>query len=217
MQMMMSKSTNGYFLNLVELSRFLDVPADGLREVLQPEVKATIGDHEMFLKTFGISRERHLNYPCWRLFGRGHLFTLGFEECTSLLNARLQPTFWTGQRWRAVGAPENAPPGLQARDVLDISNLAKEIDRSLQCRNCEPNNPRNTPRHGWDYMRVESPGTSILSPEAPGELGVKCECANCESIHIAVPLPAKGLVPDGKRWSMVDRAVQLVFGSVHAW
>ena len=60
-----------------------------------------------------------------------------------------------------------------------------------------------------------SPETSILSSEEPGELGVKFECARCESIYIGVPLPAKGLVPGGKRWSMDDRAVRLVFEFVH--
>lgn len=146
-----------------------------------------------------------------RLGSADYLFFKGFPTHVLLCWCR------TGEQRRAYGPPENAPPGLQARDVLDISNLTKEINRSLQCRNCEPNNPRNAQRHEWEFMRVMSPGTSILSPEAPGELGVKFECANCESIHISVPLPAKGLVPEGRRWSTVDRAVQFVFGSVHAW
>lgn len=94
MQMMMSKSTYGHFLNLDELSRFLDVPADGLKEVQHPVGSTRFEDHNMFLNTFGIFRVSHYGKPCWNLLGRGHLFTLGFEECTSLLSARFQPTFW---------------------------------------------------------------------------------------------------------------------------
>lgn len=122
----------------------------------------------------------------------------------------------TGQQWRSTETIASKD-GLRADVVLAMSNLGKEIDRSLQCRNCETNCTRNPPRHEWDYMRVESPETSVPSPESPGELCVKFECAHCESIHIAVPLPAKGLVPDGIRWSKKDAAVQLVFESVHAW
>lgn len=94
MQVMMSTSTYGHFLNVGELSRFLDVPADGLKEVLQPVGSSGLGDHNMFLNTFGIFRDIHDGRPCWNLLGRGHLFTLGFEECTSLLSARFQRTFW---------------------------------------------------------------------------------------------------------------------------
>lgn len=92
--MMMSTSTNGISLNLDELSRFLDVPANELRGVLQPSVKSRIGDHEMFLKTFGIFREQHFGRLCWCLLGLGHLFTLGFEKCTTLLSASPHVEFW---------------------------------------------------------------------------------------------------------------------------
>lgn len=71
MMMMMSTSTHGIFFNLDELSRFLDVSKEALREVLQPNVTSAIEDHEMFLKTFGIFRERHFSMPCWGLLGRG--------------------------------------------------------------------------------------------------------------------------------------------------
>ena len=69
MQIMISTSTHGIFHNLDELSRFLDV----LKEA---------------------HRKRHLSMPCWDLLGRGHLFALGFDVCSSLLSARHQPTFW---------------------------------------------------------------------------------------------------------------------------
>ncbi|CAN0479136.1 unnamed protein product, partial [Scytosiphon promiscuus] len=168
----------------------------------------------MFLNTFGIFRDEHDNKPCWNLLGRGHLFTLGVEECTSLLSSRFQPTFWTAMPWRPAGPPDNANglDALQASDVLDISHVGKEISASLQCRNCEPNCPRNPPRHKWGYMRVESQG--MATPATPGELRVKFECANCESIHIAEALPAKGLLPDGRRWSMADAAVRWIYGSL---
>ena len=94
MQMMMSKSTYGHFLNLGEMSRFLDVPADGLQEVLQPVGPARFVDHNMFLNTLGIFRDQHACKPCWNLLGRGHLFTLGLDECMALLSSRFQPTFW---------------------------------------------------------------------------------------------------------------------------
>ena len=94
MQMMMSTSTHGIFLSLDEMSRFLDVPKDALAEVLQPKLTSSIEDHEMFLKTFGIFRDRHFGLPCWKLLGRGHLFTLGYDVRSSLLGATHQVTFW---------------------------------------------------------------------------------------------------------------------------
>ena len=117
--------------------------------------------------------------------------------------------------WRPAGPPDTANElgELQASEVLDISRLGEEISASLQCRNCEQNCTRNPPRHKWEYMRVEP--QVMATPATPGELRVKFECANCESIHIAEALPWKGLSPDGSRWSMSDAAVQWVFGSVH--
>ena len=43
-------------------------------------------------------------------------------------------------------------------------------------------------------MRAEAEGTGTPLPEASGELRVKFECLKCESIHMAFPLSAKGLV-----------------------
>ena len=121
----------------------------------------------------------------------------------------------TGRQYRSTGPPENPPPGRLASDNFDMVQLVRDIIGSLQCRNCETDCPPNAPLHYWDFMRVESPETSVVPLEEPGELTVKFECVNCESI--AVPLPAKGLVPGGKRWSMDDRAVRFMFGSFHAW
>lgn len=48
MQRMISTSTNGLLLNLTELSRFLDVQQDTLREVLQPKLKSATDGRELF-------------------------------------------------------------------------------------------------------------------------------------------------------------------------
>ena len=98
--------------------------------------------------------------------------------------------------WVPAGPPEDADENdeLQARDVLDIGYLALDVLRSLQCRNCDPACPPNPQQHRWSYMRVEAEGTGTLSPEASSEFRVKFECLKCESIHMAFPLSAKGLV-----------------------
>ena len=117
--------------------------------------------------------------------------------------------FGAGLPFKSNGAPENAPPELLASDVLEVYQQTKYVSGSLRCRNCEKNCPRGPPRHAWDYMRVETAETSILSVEEPSALGVKFECAHCESTHIAEPLPAKGLKLGDQRWSMDFRAVRV--------
>lgn len=111
-------------------------------------------------------------------------------------------------------AGEDFSGASKPRDVLGIVDLAKEVDRSLQCRNCEKNCTLNTPRHAWGWMPLESEGRATLSPEAPCELRVKFQCSKCESIHLAVPLPSKG---SGKPWSMADGAVRLIFAAIPKW
>ncbi|CAB1108802.1 unnamed protein product [Ectocarpus sp. CCAP 1310/34] len=72
MHAMVSTPTWGYFLNLFELSRVLDLPADDLRAMLQPPCarKSTI-EHELFLSTFGIIPGCHDGKPAWHLLGCG--------------------------------------------------------------------------------------------------------------------------------------------------
>lgn len=90
-----------------------------------------------------------------------------------------------GIPWRSASPPDNANglDDLLASEVLDISNLGKEIDLSLQCRNYESNSPGNHPRYRWEYVRMES--QAITTSAAASELGVKFECTKYESIHIA--------------------------------
>ena len=92
--MLMSTPTYGHYLFLGELSRYLDVSARELKEVLQPHPCKNAEEHDIFLTTFGISRDKHYFAACWHLLGCGHLYTLGHADCTRLLDARPNPTYW---------------------------------------------------------------------------------------------------------------------------
>lgn len=111
----------------------------------------------------------------------------------------------TGIPW-TVGCEAETPL------LLEAHRLTLDVERSLQCRNCKPNCPINGPRHSWEFMRAESEATEILGVDA--ELKVNFECVNCHSIHLGVPLPAKGLFSEVQSWSMADEVVRGTFGSI---
>ncbi|CAM9554479.1 unnamed protein product [Ectocarpus sp. 4 AP-2014] len=194
MQAMVSTPTWGYFLNLFELSRLLDLPADDLRAVLQPPCarKSTI-EHELFLSTFGISRGCHGRKPAWHLLGCGHVVVLGEDAWMELLSRPPQSTFWSAMKLREpnAGIPWTVGSETETPVLLEAHRLTLDVERSLQGRNCKPNCPINGPRHSREFMRGESEATEIQGLDA--ELRVNFECVNCYSIHLGVPLPAKGL------------------------
>ncbi|CAM9966758.1 unnamed protein product [Ectocarpus sp. 4 AP-2014] len=105
MHAMVSTPTWGYFLNLFELSRLLDLPADDLGAVLQPPCarKSTI-EHELFLSTFGISRGCHDGKPAWHLLGCGHVVALGEDACMELLSRPPQSIFLSAMKLREPNA-----------------------------------------------------------------------------------------------------------------
>ncbi|CAM9606651.1 unnamed protein product [Pylaiella littoralis] len=213
MQMMMCTPTFGHYLTLRQLSSFLDVPAADLKAVLLAQgVDAAV--HDMFLKVFGIHKDTHGTgsgtSACWHLMGCGHLFTLQEADCMHLLSTHPQPTFWKARMWVHDGI-EYFFEGCGPSVVLQIGNLNKDMARELQCRNCAGKRQQD-----WEWMRIESEATAVLRSKPHGELGAKFECVSCESIHIAVPLPSKSHT-DGKRWTMDDKAVQLVHSSIADW
>ncbi|CAN0377650.1 unnamed protein product, partial [Ectocarpus sp. 8 AP-2014] len=218
MRAMVSTPTWGYFFNLFELSRLLDLPADDLRAVLQPPCarKSTI-EHELFLSTFGISRGCHDGKPAWHLLGCGHVVALGEDACMELLSRPPQSIFWSAMKRREpnAGIPWTVGSEAETPVLLEAHRLALDVERSLQCRNCKPNCPINGPRHSWEFMRGESEATEILGLDA--ELRVNFECVNCHSIHLGVPLPAKGLGSEVQSWSMADEVVRGTFDSISSW
>lgn len=91
----MSKSTFGRYLSLDQLERYLDVPAEELEAVLQPQegLGCSTADHELFLTTFGIVHDLFAHATCWHLLGNGHVYTLGEDVCLKLLTRRPQPEY----------------------------------------------------------------------------------------------------------------------------
>ncbi|CAN0099068.1 unnamed protein product, partial [Ectocarpus sp. 13 AM-2016] len=218
MHAMVSTPTWRYFLNLFELSRLLDLPADNLRAVLQPPCarKSTI-EHELFISTFGISRGWHAGNPAWHLLGCGHVVALGEDACMELLSRPPQSFFWSAMKRREpnTGIPWTVGCEAETPLLLEAHRLTLDVERSLQCRNCKPNCPINVPRHSWEFMRCESEATEILGVDA--ELKINFECVNCHSIHRRVPLPAKGLGSKVQSWSMADEVVCGTFDSISSW
>ncbi|CAB1106598.1 unnamed protein product [Ectocarpus sp. CCAP 1310/34] len=218
MHAMVSTPTWGYFLNLFELSRLLDLPADDLRAVLQPPcARKSAIEHELFLSTFGISRGCHDGKPAWHLLGCGHAVALGEDACMELLSRPPQAVFRSAMKRREPNAGIPWTVGCEAETplLLNAHRLSLDVERSLQCRNCKPNCPINGPRHSWEFMRGESEATEILGVDA--ELRVNFECVNCHSIHLGVPFPAKGVGSEVQSWSMADEVVRGTFDSISSW
>ncbi|CAM9992672.1 unnamed protein product, partial [Ectocarpus fasciculatus] len=134
-----------------------------------------------------------------------------------LLSNPPQSIFWSAMKRREpkAGIPWTVGSEAESPLLLEAQRLALDVERSLQCRNCTPNCPINGPRHSWEFMRCESEATEILGVDA--ELKVNFECVNCHSIHLGVPLPAKGLGSEAQSWSMADRVVRGTFDSIQSW